>query len=356
MATSIEKLDKNFAPAQVADGQSWYDTRTLGLEGRGWTDTETDFDRLPLRAKAVVRPPVWELSQHSAGISVRFVTDAPSISAKWKLRSANLAMNHMPATGVSGLDLYAKVKGKWVWAGVGVPQGQESTAQLVGALLPGKREYLLNLPLYNGVESLSIGIPSESKMLPAPRRKGKRGQGVVVYGTSIVQGGCACRAGMGYPEIMGRALDCHVINQGYSGNGPMELEMAPFLAELDPAVFVIDSLPNMNQQMTKERPIPFVQIIRKARPRTPIVLVESITVQRYPVQVNKNTDAQIKNANLAAAFRSLVKSGVKGLHYVKGHQLLGPDNLGTVDSVHPTDVGFMRMAAVIGKTAKPLLK
>lgn len=356
MPTDISKLDKNLAPVLAADGLNWYDIRGLGLEGQGWSDTESPFDRLPARAKAVVRPPVWELSQHSAGISVRFVSDATSFSAKWKLRSANLAMPHMPATGVSGLDLYAKVRGDWVWAGVGVPHSQDASAGIAGGLLPGKREYRLYLPLYNGVESVSIGIAPEFKIAPAPRRKGKRAKGLVIYGTSITQGGCACRAGMGYPEIMSRDLDCAVVNQGYSGNGPMDLEMADFLAELDPAVFVIDSLPNMSQQMVKERPIPFVMKLRTARPRTPIVLVESITPQRYAVQDWKNADAALKNKSLAEAFATLKKSGVKNLHYVKGHQLLGDDTLGTVDGVHPTDVGFMRLAAVIGKAVKPLLK
>ena len=38
----------------------WYDIRTLGVEGQGWADTEKPFDRLPARAKASVREPVWQ--------------------------------------------------------------------------------------------------------------------------------------------------------------------------------------------------------------------------------------------------------------------------------------------------------
>lgn len=356
MTTAIEKLDKNFAPVKAADGSHWYDVLEIGLEGRGWRDTESPFDRLPARANGVVRPPVWELSRNSAGICVRFVSDSTSFSAKWKLRSAGLAMPHMPASGMSGLDFYAKVKGRWVWAGVGIPGGQDASTGLTSGLSPGKREYLLYLPLYNGVESVSIGIPGEFKILPAPKRKGKRGKGVVVYGTSIVQGGCACRSGMGYPEIMSRNLDCHMINQGYSGNGPMDMEMADFLGELDPAVFVIDSLPNMSPEQVTERAVPFVTKLRAARPTTPILLVENITYQRYAVQPPRGTYAQNKNKQLAAAFRTLKKSGMKHLHYLKGDHLLGDDTLGTVDGTHPTDVGFIRMAAAIGKAVKPLLK
>src|SRR5688572_14031160 len=63
----IEKLDRNFAPTEVADGLHWFDAAKLGVVGRGWTDTEHPFDRLPARAKGVVRDPVWQLSHHSAG-------------------------------------------------------------------------------------------------------------------------------------------------------------------------------------------------------------------------------------------------------------------------------------------------
>ena len=53
----------------------FYDVRPLGIEGQGWSDVESPFDRLPGKAKDVVRPAVWKLSHHSAGLAVRFSTD-----------------------------------------------------------------------------------------------------------------------------------------------------------------------------------------------------------------------------------------------------------------------------------------
>src|SRR6185295_222571 len=109
----------------------WYDIRELKIEGRGFQDTKAFYDRLPSKAEGVVRDPVWRLSQNSAGIAVRFVTDSTAISARWKLRSPNLAMNHMPATGVSGLDLYVKAdSGTWQWLGVGRPAAVENQQSL----------------------------------------------------------------------------------------------------------------------------------------------------------------------------------------------------------------------------------
>jgi hypothetical protein len=117
----LRKLDRSFAAPRPEGDLSWHDIRQFGLEGKGWPDTEHFYDRLPAKAKGVVREPVWELGHHCAGLCVRFVSDAPQIAARWTVRFNNLAMDHMPATGVSGLDLYVKTAGQWRWAGVGRP-------------------------------------------------------------------------------------------------------------------------------------------------------------------------------------------------------------------------------------------
>ncbi len=217
---------------------------------------------------------MWGLSQHSAGLCVRFVTDAANIQARWTVTSDRLAMPHMPATGVSGLDLYVKVDGRWRWLAVGQPRQAPDQHGPIGRATcrRSSREYLLYLPLYNGVSSVEIGMPAGAKLAVAPPRG--RSKPIVFYGTSITQGGCASRPGMVHTAILGRRLDCPVINLGFSGNGKMEPEMAALLAELDPAVYVLDCLPNLTPAETAERVEPFVQTLRKARPQTPIVLVE----------------------------------------------------------------------------------
>lgn len=75
----------------------WADIRDFQIEGQGWANPNAPFDRLPASAEALVRPPVWDLSHHSAGILVRFTTDAPTSRARWTLRNTRLAMPHMPA-------------------------------------------------------------------------------------------------------------------------------------------------------------------------------------------------------------------------------------------------------------------
>jgi hypothetical protein len=342
-------------------GVAWHDVRDVGLEGQGWSDTETPFDRLPARAKELVRPPVWGLSQHSAGIGVRFVTDATEIHARWTLRSANLAMNHMPATGVSGLDLYAKtttvddLSGKWRWLAVGRPTAKENSARLVSGIPHGKREYLLYLPLYNGVESVEIGVPKDASIWkPQARNSGLKP--IVFYGTSITQGGCASRPGMVHTAILGRWLDAPVINLGFSGNGQMEAEVATLMAELDVSVFVIDCLPNISAGEVASRTEPLVAILRKAHPATPIVLVEDRSYTDSFILESKRQRNLTSREALKVVFDRLQKAGDPSLYYIPGEDLIGDDGEGTVDSSHPTDLGFIRQSEAFLKVLRPILE
>ena len=337
-------------------GVQWHDLRTLGIEGQGWTDTKAPYDRLPGKAEKLVRDAVWGLSRHSAGLCARFVTDAPAIQARWTVTSNRLAMPHMPATGVSGLDLYVKTEdGDWRWLGVGQPKDVTTTATLVQGLPAGTREYLLYLPLYNGVTSVEVGVPAGHSIKKAgPYPAGRKP--IVFYGTSITQGGCASRPGMVHTAILGRRLHAPIINLGFSGNGRLEPELARLLGEVDASVYVLDCLPNMTGKVVAERAEPFVRLLREARPDTPIVLVEDRSyASAFLVAAQKQRNADSRAA-LKAAHTRLVQAGIGGLTYLPGDDLLGDDGEGTVDSSHPTDLGFLRQAAAFEKVVRPLLR
>ena len=332
----------------------WFDALELGLHGQGWSDTKHPYDRLPATAEGVVRDPVWNLAKRSAGFCVRFVTDSPQINARWTLRFESLAMNHMPATGVSGLDLYVRDGGVWRWVGIGRPTAfPNNEASLLSNVPPGIHEYALFLPLYNGVDSVKIGIAADARIARSTGWDNKRP--ICIYGTSIVQGGCASRPGMAHSAILSRRLDRPVINLGFSGNGKMEPEIATLLAELDPAVYVIDAAPNMNAELIAERTEPLVREIRRARPDTPIVLVENIVYQNgWFIDASRESYTS-KNTALRNAFQNLKRSRVPNIHYIATDALLGNDGDATVDGTHPTDLGFQRMADAIEPTLQKLL-
>lgn len=337
----------------IENGTAWFNVEDWGVEGKGFNDTARFYDRLPARAEGVVRPPVWNLSRHSAGMMVRFESDATKIRARYTLLSGSLAMPHMPATGVSGLDLYGRdASGRWCWMAVTRPTSQTMNVTLADGILPGRREYRIYLPLYNGVESLEIGVPNGAAFEGlAPRRTGT----IVYYGTSIAHGACASRPGMAFPSILGRRLERPVVNLGFSGNGRMDGEVVDLMGELDAAVFVIDCLPNMEAAAITERTEPLVRKLRAARPDTPIVLVEDRTYTNTPLLPSRRVRHTTSRAAFRSAYERLLEQGVKGLHYVQGEHLLGDDTDAATDGSHPSDLGMQRMADALEPVLRGIL-
>ena len=74
---------------------------------------------------------------------VRFITDSPVIKVRYELLLDRLAMPHMPATGVSGLDLYAQdAQGIDRWVEVVRPDSKVIEADIAKDLDPGLQELL----------------------------------------------------------------------------------------------------------------------------------------------------------------------------------------------------------------------
>jgi len=316
------------------------------VEGRAWSDEPRlrYFDRLPAAAEKQVPPAVWSLSRDSAGMVARFKTDADTIWVQYTLKSERIGMPHMPATGVSGVDLYARDEkdgGQWKWVQVTKPAAQNVRTALITGLRPGFREYAAFLPLYNGIETLSIGVPPTAKFESlAPRAE----KPIVFYGTSITHGASASRPGMVHSAILGRRLDRPVINLGFSGNGKMDASVGDYLTRIDAAVFVIDCLPNMQPPLVTERTIPLVKQLRNARPDTPIILVEDRRFTNAWITPAKSQFHDDNHAALKAAYDTLIKEGIQHLHYIPGDALYGTDTEGATDASHASDLGFMRQA------------
>ncbi|NNE34313.1 MAG: hypothetical protein HKN13_03700, partial [Rhodothermales bacterium] len=156
---------------------------------------------------------------------------------------------------------------------------QSMEVVLAGELAPGRRMYTLYLPLYNGVDSLEVGVEEGAALEPLDRRTEKP---ILFYGTSIMQGACASRPGMAITAILSRRLQMPIINLGFSGHGRMDPEIADLMAELDPAIFVIDCLPNMNASLIGDNAMPLVRKLRQARPDIPVLLVEDRAYTNAP--------------------------------------------------------------------------
>lgn len=322
-------------------GLAWYEVDDSILEGRGWKDTDGLFRRLPTRAKGKVTPSVLNLSRHTAGLCLHFVTDSPTVGAVWD--GTEFRMSHMAETGSGGLDLYRKDGQQWNYCGTGKPSKKRSVCKIAGGLPSEPREYLLYLPLYHDLTEFKLGLAPKAIVALPPKRPATRTKPIVFYGTSITQGGCASRSGMCHTAIIGRRLGYEVINLGFSGAGKMEPIMGELLAELDPAVYVLETLPNMAPPLVKERYEPFVKNLRAAKPETPILLVEN------PLWSNE------QNRIVRDIFSKLQAQGAKKLYLLPAKGQLDGDENATVDGVHPTDLGFLRMANAYTPVLKEIL-
>ncbi len=323
-----------------ADALVWIDAAELTIRGRGWDDVATPYDRYPERARELVRPPVWTLSLDSAGLYVEFSAETAELWVRWELRDQGISMPHMPATGVSGLDLYVwdVAEERWRWLANSRPGDISGERRLFHGIPPAERRYRLYLPLYNGIASLAIGAQEAVADAPAEERKP-----VVFYGTSITQGASAMRPGMAYPAILGRRLGYEAINLGFSGNGRLEPEVATLLAELDPEVYVLDPLPNVSGPGVTGLLTEFIQTLRAKHPETPIVLVESIIYTNGYMIASRKQRYSDSNAQMRAVWEKLSAEDER-LFLVEADDLLGEDGEDTVDGTHPTDLGFYRIA------------
>ena len=336
------------------DDVDWYDVKELGVEGKGWSNTKKFFDRLPAKAEGFVRDQVWNLSRDSAGMCFRFVSDSPNIYVRYELSRESLSMTHMAATGHSGVDLYAQ-DGMGIdrWVAVVRPGKQKMDTTLAKDLAPGSRRYTLYLPLRNGVESLEIGVVTGQSFTALSPRNEKP---IVFYGTSIMHGACASRPGMAFPSILGRRLRRPIINLGFAGNGRMEIEVGSLLVELNPCVFVIDCLPNMNESTVSQRAVPLVKKIRETHEKTPILLVEdrSFTSTRFfPARKQRHQKNRIALKN---AFKELQNLGIKNIFYLDGDNLLGQDGEAATDGSHPSDLGMVRYADAYEPALRAILR
>lgn len=320
----------------------------------------TQFDRLPLSMKNKVRPELWELSTNSAGEYIDFSTGATAITIKYQT-SGSRSMPHMPATGVSGIDLYARDKdNNWHWA-----RGQYSFGDTTTYLfkhLPARGNitaYRLYLPLYCRTVKLMVGVDNRETLtfLPANSRPP-----VVLYGTSILQGACASRPGLAWSNILGRKIESPVVNLGFSGNGRLEEALLSYMTTTVAALYVLDCQPNLHDSIAypaaeiRRRIIKGIEILRKAHPQTPILLTaHSSGVRGINLDKQLNDKYVWTTEILYSVFRELRKAGHTKL-YLLSAQDIGFDYECTVDGTHPNDLGMMKYAEAYTQKIQSILK
>ena len=331
----------------------YYGEESFLLEGTFIHDSlkENRYDRLPASYKEIVREPVWDLSKHSSGLSIRFLSNSSVITAKWEVLN-NFSMDHMPDTGIKGVDLYFKDNDEWQYINTGVPVGFNNEYKLVENMGNELREYKVFLPLYDGIKNIEIGVDSLSYV---KRPMSNEKKPIVFYGTSITQGACASRPGMAHTNIISRQLDRDVINFGFSGNGRMEEPIANLISDSNPIFYVIECMPNMYPpDLVSSNTIPLIDTIRAKDSDTPIILVDLFTSPITALDKNAIRGTIEMNNALKTQYDKMINNGYNNIIYLETQSALGNDFEGTVDAVHFTDLGFIRYSDFLVKKFEEL--
>ena len=373
----------------------YVDAREFRIINHGWPDsgsvhTLSSYTRIPTYLKDSIRQELWDRGLNSAGIGIRFATNSKRIGIRYNLHS-NFHMAHMADTGIKGTDLYIWVeedssylgkasndrqsrargsrgskssrssrsaKGRWAYVNTNRPSKDSIQSKVYVENMDGEmHECLIYLPLYDGVNWMEIGVDSDAvltqPMLDNPRKKMR----IVNYGTSIMHGGCASRTGMAATNIMQRELNVEMVNLGVSGEGKLVYPMARAMAEMDDVIaYIIDPVPNCTQMMCDTLTYDFIKIIRNARPRTPIIMVEGPMYPYARFDSYFRDYLPAKNAAFRKNYERLKAEGDDYLYYVTCEGLTGPDEEGTVDGIHLTDLGFRAYADKLEQIIRAVVK
>lgn len=348
--------------AAQAGKLKYVDAKEFPLIGKGIdaTASESRYQRIPDSIKnELPRPYLWVLGRCTSGMAIRFASNSPYINAKWT-NTDKLEMNHFTPTAIRGLDLYAmQPDGSWKFVNTGRPALDNiSTETTISShMTPEMREYLLFLPLYDGIANLEIGYDDDYQLIQPQRPElPASGNPIVVYGTSITQGGCASRPGMSHINQLIRSLNREFINLGFSGNGQLDLEMAPVVANVEnPALFIMDYCPNVTKEIIEERMLPFIKIVREKNPTTPILFIENPLFPQAAYDLDMADKVTSRNVTFREKYEQLVKEGDKNLYYLPADGLIGDDNEASVDGLHYTDLGFTRFAKILDPVIRTIL-
>ena len=288
------------------------------------------------------------LSKHSAGLQLKFKTNSTRILIDVELRAPH-DMAHMPATGQCGFDLYVYDENMkdYVLHNTGTYQISKTKYRAELSVFSYfskeliEREYIINFPLYQGVKDLMIGLDNDSLTKPV---KFKNDGKIVIYGTSIAQGGCVTRPGLMYSNVLSRWLDMEIYNQGYSGSAMLEPIMGDIIGHIkNQKLLIIDAEANAGCDLTMENNLEsFILNYKKYCPNVPILLVSRclFNLDRYDT----------RRVKLKKYYKSFINNLINKFE-LEGHKMyfLDGDNFFegfkfnytefTVDGIHPTDFG-----------------
>ncbi|QGQ99695.1 hypothetical protein EHS13_34960 [Paenibacillus psychroresistens] len=328
------------------------------ISGFAWWSKEQKFRRLPVVEPGAIRQELDDLADNTSGGQIRFQTNATKLVIKVKLFGPNTA-EHITGTAVNGFDCYLGKPGSQLYYGTTrFPHDSDQYEYVFFEALEAEMRCItLNFPLCQGVHEVLIGLNEDANIFNFPAYA--TDQRIVLYGTSITQGGCASRPGMSYTNILSRRFDLEFINLGFSGNGKGDPEIAEMINEIaDPSCIVVDYDANNPHIDDLIRTMPeFIRILRSRNTEVPILVLSRIPYSFEHANTSAYEDRIARRNYQSELVKELQAKGDSMIYFHDGAELFGEIwNDCTVDGIHPTDLGFMQIANGLTPILKDILK
>ena len=310
------------------------------------------FLRMPQSVANSVSPNVALLNGYTAGGRIRFCTDADRMSVTVSYDALNVHC-HMTQLGSGGFVLLEekeeedgrisyKMAAQFIpghYANASESKGQNGYTvekYLCGGVM---RNYILYMPTYNDVRELILGFPSGSQCSHGLKYRSDV-KPILYYGSSITEGGCSSRPDIPYQCFISRWTNTNFINLGFSAGALGEDAICEYLSSLDASVFVCDydhNAPNPEHLWNTHEKL--FKTFRKTHPDTPVIFMSKPDFDCDPT-------APARREAVKSTYDKAVTAGDKNVYFIDGESLFGETDREccTVDSTHPNDIGFLRMA------------
>lgn len=367
----IAKIDKNHAAhCETLAGCDIYSVDSPGFEFRGlpFRKPGGPFGRFAPEANLDFNQGVKSLASCTTGAALRFRTNSTEIKLHAVISDCR-RMCHMTLVGSMGFDLYVGNGRTQVFAQCTKfnYKDNEYTCLMYAAHNAEMRDFTIYFPLYSGVQQVDIGLTKGAKVeAPTPWSDNRP---IIVYGTSVTQGGCVSRPGMLYTNILSRILNRPFYNYGFSGSGKGEPEVAALLTEIpeEPAMYILDYDSNAQPDRLEKTLEPFIAILRKKYPKVPILAISTQPKSMEGYNPFAPADALSVAANYVEHRRRYTEihktvneklrfEGDDNLYFVDGASLYGADfDECTVDGAHFTDLGAYRYAHSLAPVIERIL-
>ena len=309
------------------------------------------IDGCPGRLPDYIREQLPNLSSHGVhctGGRMALRTDSPTFCVRLQLRTNSVD---------SGMSLYSAQSAQ-------VMVGERNNCRHLGVVNPRNYQTLtaektfhkssepemitVYFPPHEIIERIEIEVEDGATVsAPTPYRCEKP---VVFYGSSITAGACSCNISNAYNSILSRWLDFDYYNLGFGGQAKGELIIADYINTFDMSAFVFDydhNAPSVEHfQNTHEK---MFRRIRDAHPDLPIVMLS-----RPKFYLTEEEQQYL--AVVQATYNRAKARGDENVYILDGPTLMAmAADEGTVDNVHPNDLGFASMAKAVGDILEIIL-